>query len=159
MLATFGGNADLIGRLVQAGAKVDERMVVLGMFAASPTNNSVSSGNLATTRALLDAGADPNEAGSDGSTLLYQAVVENHTDFARLLIERGAKVNAVDSRGMTPLLYAASADFGDSSMVDLLLKMGANPAARTNEGLPAQDLANKYGHTYLTASFVTSSLR
>jgi len=41
----------------------------------------------------------------------------------------------------------------------LLLKMGANPASRTKEGLTAQDLVRKYGHTYLAASFVSSSLR
>jgi ankyrin repeat protein len=46
---------------------------------------------------------------------------------------------------MTPLLYAASVDFGDSSMVDLLLKSGANAVARTREGLTAANLARKYG--------------
>jgi ankyrin repeat protein len=134
-------------------------MLVLGMFPVSAVANTISFGDLATTRALLDAGADPNEADGDGYTLLYGAVIVNQTEMARLLIERGAKVNAVDPRGMTPLLYAASADFGDSAMVDLLLKMGANPAARTKEGLTAEDLARKYGHSYLTASFVSSSLR
>ena len=59
MLATFGGNADLIGTLVHAGARVDEKMMVLGMFPSSPIANAVSFNDLATTRALLDAGADP----------------------------------------------------------------------------------------------------
>lgn len=57
---------------------------------------------------------------------------------------------------MAPLLYAASADFGDSSMVETLLKMGANPAARTKDGFTAQDLARKYGHTYLSVSLTAS---
>jgi hypothetical protein len=43
-------------------------------------------------------------------------------------------VNHVDPRGMTALLYAAKTDFGESSMVQLLLKMCANPNARTKEG-------------------------
>ena len=159
MLASFSGNADLIGTLMHAGARLDEKMLVLGMFPSSAIANAIGFGDLATVSALLDAGADSNEADDAGFTLLYGAVVRNHTEVARLLIERGAKVNAVDGRGMTPLLYAASADFGDCSMVDLLLKMGANPAARTKEGLTAQDLARKYGHTYLAASFVSSSLR
>jgi hypothetical protein len=30
--------------------------------------------------------------------------------------------------------------------------MGANPAARTKEGLTAQDLARIYSHAYLAAS-------
>jgi ankyrin repeat protein len=159
MFATFGGNADLIGTLVHAGARVDEKMLVLGMFPVSPTANAISFDDLATTRALLDAGADPNEADGDGITLLHSAVIGNHAAAARLIIERGANVNTVDRRGMTALLYAASADYGDSSMVDLLLKMGADPTARTKEGLTAQDLARRYGHTYLGGSFVSSSLR
>ena len=71
---------------------------------------------------------------------------------ARLLIARGAKVDAVDKKGMTPLLYAASIDFGDSRMIDLLIKSGANKQARTKEGLTALDLAQKYNHTNLLAS-------
>lgn len=105
---------------------------------------------------LLDSGADPNEADGNGFKLLYDAVIANRTEVARLLIGRGANVNAVDKCGMTPLLHAASTDFGDSSMVELLLKMGANPAARTKEGLTAQDLARKYGHAYLAASLTAS---
>jgi ankyrin repeat protein len=48
------------------------------------------------TRALLDSGADPNETHSAGFTLLYSAVIANRTEVARLLIERGANVNAFD---------------------------------------------------------------
>jgi ankyrin repeat protein len=158
MLASFGGNADIIGRLIQAGARLDEKMLIFGVFPSTPTANAIGFGDLPTIRALLDAGADPDEADGDGFTLLNSAVVGNLTDVARLLIERRAKVNAVDWRGMTPLLYAASADYGDAAMVDLLLKMGANPAARTKEGLTAQDLARKYGHSYL-AGLLTAAAR
>ena len=69
-----------------------------------------------------------------------------------LLIERGADVNHVDKNGMTPLLYAASIDFGDSAMIDLLLKSGARTSARTKEGLTALGLARKYHHTHLLTS-------
>jgi uncharacterized protein len=157
MLAMFGGNTDLIGTLVKAGARVDESLLIFGTSHATPTNFAASFGDVPITRALLYAGADPNETDSDGFTLLYETVVNNHPDAARLLIERGSNVNAVDRRGMTPLLYAASADFGDSAMVDLLLKMGANPAARTREGLTAQGLARKYRHAYLTGSLTVAA--
>jgi len=39
----------------------------------------------------------------------------------------GADVNTGDQRGMAPLPIAASADFGDPSLVDLLLKTSADP--------------------------------
>jgi len=58
----------------------------------------------------------------------------------------------VDKKGMTPLLYAASIDFGDSAMTELLLKSGAAANARTSQGLTALDLARKYNHTHLLAS-------
>ena len=65
---------------------------------------------------------------------------------------RGADVNHLDKKGMTPLLNAASIDFGDSAMVDLLLKSGARTSSRTKEGLTALDLARKYNHTHLMGS-------
>ena len=58
---------------------------------------------------------------------------------------------------MTPLLYAASIDFGDSSMIDLLLKAGARRDARSKEGATALELARKYGHTHLVASLTPKS--
>ena len=49
-----------------------------------------------------------------------------------------------------PLLYAASIDFGDAAMVDLLLKNGgADRRARNKDGLTALDLARKYNHSHL----------
>lgn len=65
----------------------------------------------------------------------------NRVESARSLIARGANVNAVDNNGMTPLMYAASIDFGDSAMIDLLVKSGAKREARIKEGLTAVELA------------------
>ena len=50
---------------------------------------------------------------------------------------------------MTPLLYAASIDFGDGGMIDLLLHSGAKPGARTRDRLTALDLAHRYQLTRL----------
>jgi ankyrin repeat protein len=54
--------------------------------------------------------------------------------------------------GTDGALYAASIDFGDAAMVNLLLKAGARPNARTKEGLTALELARKYKYTHLLAS-------
>jgi ankyrin repeat protein len=101
---------------------------------------------------LLDAGLSVELPDETGLTLLDDAVVANRVQAARLLISRGADVNAVDKQGMTALLYAASVDYGDSGMIDLLLKSGATKEARTKEGLTAVELARKYGHTHLLKS-------
>jgi ankyrin repeat protein len=78
-----------------------------------------------------------------------RAVLNNRVDIARLLISRGAAVNHVDNLGTTPLLYAASIDFGDSDMIELLLKSGARADARRRDGLTALDLARRYEHAHL----------
>jgi ankyrin repeat protein len=47
---------------------------------------------------------------------------------------------------MTPLMYAAVADFGDSAMIDLLLASGARTDGRDKTGRSAADYARQYGH-------------
>jgi ankyrin repeat protein len=152
ILAAFAGNADIIGRLHQAGDRVDDKMNLLGMFPVTPLLMLATSHRTASVGALLDAGARVDEADDDGITSLSWAAIANRVDMARLLIQRGADVNHVDKNGMTPLLCAASIDFGDSAMIDLLLKSGAKAGARTKEGLTALELARKYKHVHLLAS-------
>ena len=148
-LAAYSGNTEIIPRLVRAGDRIDDKMVVLGMAPITATMFVVQSERVDSIRALLDAGAKVDETDDDGLTLLDWAVIANRHDMARLLIQRGADVNHVDKNGMTPLLYAASIDFGDSRVIDLLLKSGARLTASTKEGLTALDLARRYNHTSL----------
>ncbi len=48
---------------------------------------------------------------------------------------------------MTPLLYAASIDYGDTAMVEALLAAGADRNAKDERGRTARELAEAYGHT------------
>ena len=59
----------------------------------------------------------------------------NRVGLARLAIQRGADVNHVDKKGMKPLLYAASIDFGDSAMVELLAQIGRPDGCAYKRGL------------------------
>jgi ankyrin repeat protein len=47
---------------------------------------------------------------------------------------------------MTPLLYAASIDYGDTAVLEQLLAAGADVSAKNKEGLTALDLARNYSH-------------
>jgi ankyrin repeat protein len=152
MLAAFSGNSEIIGRLRKEGDRVDDRMNFVGLFPVTPMLELATTHRVSSVRALLDAGAQVDEADEDGMTVLAWAAIANRVEMARLLIERGADVNHVDKNGMTPLLYAASIDFGDSAMVDLMIQSGARTSARTKEGLTALDLARNYHHTHLMAS-------
>jgi hypothetical protein len=156
-LVAFAGNADMVSRLRKEGDRVDDKMNVLGMFPLTPLMMLVTWHRTDAIRALLDAGGRADETDSDGISLLGWAAISNQVDNARLLIQRGADVNHVDKKGMTPLLYAASIDFSDSAMIDLLLKSGARADARTKEGLTAAELARKYQHTHLLASLPKAS--
>ena len=151
-LAAFSGNGEVIGRLHREGDRVDDKMNLIGMFPTSPLLALATTHRTDAVRALLDAGAQVDEADGDGITALGWAAIANRIELARLLIQRGADVNHVDKKGMTPLLYAASIDFGDPAMIDLLLRSGARANARSKEGMTALDLARRYGHVHLLGS-------
>ena len=151
-LAAYAGNAEILGRLHKAGDRLDDTMVLIGTSATTPLMGAARLGNVPVARTLLELGAAVDQADGSGITALGRAVLGNQLEIARLLIERRSDVNHVDKLGMTPLLYAASIDFGDSAILDLLLKSGARKDARNKEGLTALDLARRYQHTHLLPS-------
>ncbi len=151
-LAAYAGNADILRTLRDAGDKVDDKILLLGRIPLSPLVGASLLGKTSVVRALLDIGAAVDKPEEAGITALGDAVLGNQIEMARLLIERGADVNHVDELGMTPLLWAASVDFGDSAMIDLLLKSGALASIRSKDGLAAVDFARKYRHTHVLAS-------
>jgi len=71
-------------------------------------------------------------------------VVAHHADVARALLAGGADVNAVDRFGYTPLLYAATIDFGDADTVTALLGAGADANVKNKEGKTAWAKAGEY---------------
>jgi len=148
-LAVMSGNADAIPLLLAKGDKLDDKFLVIGMFPSPLPSQAISFDDNATLGALLDAGLSVELPDSSGFTLLDAAVIANRMNVARLLIARGANVNAVDQNSMTPLLYAASIDYGDSAMVNLLVKSGAKRDARSKDGLTASELAKKYEHVQM----------
>jgi ankyrin repeat protein len=81
--------------------------------------------SLKSVRALLDRGGDPNERTLAGYTPLMVAVMEGFTAVVRLLIARGADVNAVDFAGSSALFLLAQSPAPDAGIVDLLADAGA----------------------------------
>jgi N-acyl-D-amino-acid deacylase len=148
-LAAYAGNAGILRRLLDGGDALNAPVSLIGARDSSPMIGAVRRGNLDVIRTLLDLGLPVDQSDSSGITPLQRAVFGNRLDVAQLLIARGADVNHVDKAGMTALLYAASIDFGDSKMIELLLKAGARTDARTTEGQTALDLARTYQHVHL----------
>jgi ankyrin repeat protein len=80
-------------------------------------------------RLLLDHGADPNQATLYGSPL-SQACWNDGVEAARILLDRGAKVDARDAfADFTPLHWAAASEALRPDLVELLLAGGADPNA------------------------------
>jgi ankyrin repeat protein len=148
-LASYAGNAKSLRRLRDAGAKIDEPMLVIGTSRTTPMLGAFKFGDMDVARELLDLGTPVDFADGNNITMLGRAVLNNEVEMARMLIARGANVNVTDKLGMTPLLWAASSNFGDPAMIELLLASGARPDARNRDGLTPLELARKYGHTQL----------
>jgi N-acyl-D-amino-acid deacylase len=146
--AATSGDTATAELLLDRGADPKRAMNMLGMFPASPLAYAVFNADAAMTSLLLRRGADVNETElQTGLGLLGWAAIGNRAALIPALVAKGAKVNHVDHLGMTPLLYAASIDFGDTAAVDALLAAGADVTAKNKGGLSALELARKYGHT------------
>jgi ankyrin repeat protein len=101
--------------------------------------------NRAAAEALIARGAAVNRA---GWTPLHYAAASGDEAIARLLIKRGAKIDAVSppaSGAYTPLMMAAREAHPD--MVAFLTEQGANPKLTNSEGLTAAQIAEKASAT------------
>jgi ankyrin repeat protein len=103
-------------------------------------------------RELLD--EDPSRAnafGDDGFHPLGLACFFGHVDAARLLLERGADVNALSTNEhvQTAAIHAAAAAAGDEAtryeLVKLALEYGADPNLPQGGGFRAIDAARQNG--------------
>ncbi len=94
--------------------------------------------NAETVELVLKRGADPNKADASGSTALMWAVPD--VEKVRLLVARGANVNAKSSTERTPLLVAASLP-RTVDVLRILLDRGADLRAQDRAGATALALA------------------
>lgn len=123
--ALFNSNPDLISRLLELGASVDETYGSLKTaldFAAQdewPANVEV----------LLQNGANPNAVDMFLTTPLEQAIAKSdpqdiNFEIVELLLAAGADVDYNPDEGVTPLFWATYS--GRSDIVELLVNFGAD---------------------------------
>jgi ankyrin repeat protein len=145
-LATLTDNCESVALLLAKGADPTRKMILLGMFPTSPLFYATGYDDPALVRALLAGGADVHEKDQDGMTALDWAVVAHHAGALKALLANGAAalVNQKDRFGYTPLLYAASVDFGDTEIVESLLKAGADPKIGDKDGKTPLAHAREY---------------
>lgn len=145
-LAAATGETEKLGLLLDKGADIHQKMIIFGFFEASAFDNAVSQQDLPMVKYLLRRGIPVDRLGDIGVTALGISAFANYSEMARTLIDLGADVNQADKMGMTPLLYAASIDFGDTELVEILIKAGADLKVRTKEGATALALTKKFNY-------------
>jgi hypothetical protein len=102
---------------------------------------------LAYAQLALNNGADVNMRDGD-FVMLQQCVVDNDINFARLLIDQGADVDAISMIvDRTPLMLASRN--GNTELVELLLRHGANVGLVTADGKSAASFAYEAGNSYI----------
>ncbi|HEX2801767.1 MAG TPA: ankyrin repeat domain-containing protein [Phenylobacterium sp.] len=111
-------------------------MVATGGY--TPLLFAAQDGDVESTKLLLAAGADPNDAAPDGSSAVVIAAHVGQDDVAKLLLDAGANPNAAGS-GYTALHVAATGR--RDAIVQALVDSGA-----------AINVRNKKGETPLTAA-------
>jgi ankyrin repeat protein len=119
------GDEGKVRLLLDHGANVNARAI----DGRTPVYLAASMGNaVSVLRLLLDKGGNANAKTLNGMTPLIAASREN-PEAERLLIERNAEVNALNSAGATALMSAAQT--GRPEAVKMLLDKGADPNLRT----------------------------
>merc|ERR1712154_80364 len=87
-------------------------------------NDAAMAGNFEEVLIRLNMGEDPNQKCYPRySTPLHDAVCCGRQEIVQILVERGAEVNELDYKNMTPLKLAIR--YGQEDIEKMLLEMGA----------------------------------
>lgn len=132
-----------------AAALIAERSLdvnVLNASAESPLMMAALRGDLAWSERLMARGAKVHK---EGWSPLHYAATGPEPRIVKLLLDRGAPINALSPNRSTPLMMAAR--YGAEVSVDLLLAAGADKQLRNDLGLDAAEFAKLAARDFLLA--------
>lgn len=106
VMAAYLGHADIVRKLLEAGADVkavDPSMKATALHAAA------YAGRTEAARLLIEHGIDIDKQGPrNGYTALHDAIWQNNIDTAKVIIDGGANLALESHEGETPLAFATS---------------------------------------------------
>ena len=149
LFASMSGDLETVSLLLSRGAKANPRPNPSG---DSPISEAITFGHAAVVRALIDAGAKVDLRENTGVNLLHWATLTNRADVIPALARAGVDIDAIDEAGYTPLMYAATIDFGDTATLDALVAAGANRTIKNGSGRTPLQQAERLGHAKLAAA-------
>jgi quinoprotein dehydrogenase-associated probable ABC transporter substrate-binding protein len=149
--AAFRNHVPSIEVLAAAGADLE-----VGPPGFTPLSIALAEGKFYAAKGLLDAGASVNAtAGDEALTPLMLVASQpqvnqrsaslsqgpSSVEIAKMLIGKGADVNAKSTKGVTPLMVAAAHD--NPPLIGVLVQAGADMSVKTPEGQTALAIAER----------------
>jgi uncharacterized protein len=151
--AAHWDDLDAAAFLLKAGAKID----ATDDHGVTALSLAAENASLRMVDALLKANADPNVAQESGMTPLLDAINVGKPELVKLLIARGANVDAATTKTkLTPLMWAIGD--GHPEIATLLLEAGANVQAVTTDGFSALTFAARAGNVEIARALVARGL-
>lgn len=146
LFASMSGDIDAVRLLLARGAKANPRPNPAG---SSPISEAITFGRADVVAALISAGARVDLTERTGINLMHWATITNRAAVIPLLARAGVDINAIDEHGYTPLMYAATIDFGETTTAEALVASGADKTIRNEDGRTARAQALHFKHARL----------
>lgn len=167
--ATVVDNVEVAKELLAHGA--DPHATARVGHAATPLMGAAINGNVELVRALLVHKPDLAVMSADRTvtvkngpvrygnlTALHAAVTGGNPEVVKLLLRAGAPIDALDTRGTTPLMWAVATDRPRPAIVRLLLAHGADPRSASTADESAVVWARKFNDPVVLAELESAKV-
>jgi ankyrin repeat protein len=136
-------NSEMVEFLLEKGIPPELPSVKAdSSYSGSALDEAIGHGYMDEVKTLVEHGIDLSSDSNGYSYVVYAAT--DSSNITEYLIDNGADVNTLDSRGRTALIDASNQ--GNAMCVKMLLKKGADKSIKDNDGKTAIDYAKDGKH-------------